>query len=113
LAGTAVLDEQAILTRIGSVDDLVRSTRGVERLARRHWTLVFLLQNPDWEGDGVVLETRGRRHIVLLPELDMETDLYLRAEQPLDTWLRVRTQNVNLPYLESKFALVPAGHSRE
>ena len=57
LRGEPLLDEQAILVRIGSVDDVVRGTRRVERLARHHWTLVFLLQNPDWTGDAIVLET--------------------------------------------------------
>ncbi len=99
-----MLDEKAVLSRIGAVDDLVRGTRRVERFSRQHWTLVFLLQNPKWEGDGIVIETRGRRHIVLLPELDMETELYLRDELPADSTLRLRVQEVRLPYLESKFS---------
>lgn len=106
LRGEPLLDEQAILVRIGSVDDVVRGTRRVERLARHHWTLVFLLQNPDWTGDAIVLETHGRRHSVLLPDLDLETDLYLRQEARLDSVLRVRAQEVRLPYLESRFTAV-------
>lgn len=106
LRGDALLDEQEILLRIGSVAELSSSTRRVERLARQHFTLVYLQQHPDWTGEAIVLETRGRRHIVLMPELDMETDIYLRHEAKLDSRLRVRVQEVRLPYLESRFTAV-------
>ena len=82
--------------------------RQTERLSRQHWTLVHLHNHPDWEGDGIVVETRGpqgrrgrrgARGVVLIPELDLTVPVYLRHELPLNSSIRLGKPVANVPAL--------------
>ncbi len=103
LHGQTLMTQQEILERIGSTTSIQRDLRRAERLSRRHWTHSYLLAHPKWQGEGVVVEHHGRRHVVILPDLDLETDIYLLNTYPLDSRLRLEIQDVNLAYLETRF----------
>lgn len=79
-----LLDEQAITERVGAAEAVRGDARYAERLSNEHWTLVYLLQNPDWRGEGVVVEQYGQRSKVLIPELAYETQIYLRGNVDLN-----------------------------
>jgi exoribonuclease-2 len=74
-----------------------------ERLARRHWTLVYLKRNPTWSGEAVLVDKRGSRSSLLIPELELETQLYLNEDVPLDSLVSLRLSQVDLPELEVHF----------
>ena len=103
LHGRPLLKEQAISERIAACELTRRDLRTAERLSREHWTLAYLLQQPHWQGEGIVVEQSGRRHRLLLPELALETDLYPRRDYPLDSVLRLGRQDVQLAYLAARF----------
>ena len=77
--------------------------RQTERLSNSHWTMVFLQQNPDWTGEGVVIEKHGSRALVLIPDLALETEMYLRQDYSLDGILAVAVTEVNIPELVAHF----------
>ena len=60
-------------------------------------------QNPDWLGEGVVVDYRGKRSVVLIPDLALESQLYLRKDVSLDGKVQLRIEEVDLPYLEAHF----------
>jgi exoribonuclease-2 len=103
LAGSKLLSLEEVTERVGSADAVIGSVRRVERYSNKHWTLVYLQQNPDWSGDGVIVDRRGARSHVLLPEIALETNLYLRKDLDLDQNVRLRIGGVNLAYLEADF----------
>jgi len=103
LRGDEVLDQQALIERVGNTEALAGILAQAEMLARRHWTLVYLLQHPEWQGEGVIVEVNGLRGVALIPELALETVIHLRAETSLDTVLRLGVRAVNLPELEAHF----------
>jgi exoribonuclease-2 len=103
LAGRPLLDGQDVMERVGAADAITGSARWAERRSITHWTLVYLLQNPDWQGEGVVVDFRGKRVVLLLPDLALETELYLRKEVSPDGKMQLRIENVDLPYLETHF----------
>lgn len=105
LQGGTPLDSQQILALIGEADEVSRDVRRVERLSNRHWSSVYLLQHPAWQGKGIVVELHGRRHVVLLPQLGLETSLYLRQELPLDSKVELKLREVDLVNLEPSFSL--------
>ncbi|MBP7998773.1 MAG: RNB domain-containing ribonuclease [Chloroflexi bacterium] len=105
LTGQPLLNEQAILERIGSADAVSGTMRQAERLSNQHWTLVYLQQNPDWQGEGVIIEKRGSRDLVLFPDLAWESELYLKKDLPLDTYLTFTCTGLNLPEREAFFRL--------
>lgn len=108
LQGRTPLSEQAILERIGAVDLIQRDVRRAERLSRQHWTLVYLLKNPDWQGEGIIVEKHGRRLVAVLPDLDLETDLYLPGDHALDSSVLLEIQDISLPYLTTRFTSLTA-----
>ncbi len=105
LRGEDVLDEQSVQQRIGATEAVSSNVRWAERRSIEHWTLVYLLQNPEWHGRAVVIEKRGRHDRILIPELSLETNLFQRKNRPLDSEIQVTVSEVNLAFLEAHFKL--------
>jgi exoribonuclease-2 len=111
LQDQTLLEQQQIIERIGATASIQRDLRRTERLSRRHWTLVYLIQHPDWQGEGVIVEKHGRRYSTILPDLDLDTDLYLAAENMLNSSVLLTIQDVNLAYLNTSFTKVTSPQS--
>jgi exoribonuclease-2 len=103
LRGDAMLDTQALMERVGAADAIVGNVRWAERRSIEHWTLVYLIQNPNWRGQGIIVDKRGRRDVILIPALALETQLYQRKELALDSKLIVEINEVELAFLETYF----------
>jgi exoribonuclease-2 len=103
LRGERALESEAVLERIGAVEAVMGGVRQAEQLSDRHWTLVYLRQQPGWRGAGVVIEQRGPSSRVLIPDLGLEVPLRLPAGTPLDSQLSLALNGVNLAQLEAYF----------
>ena len=55
---------------------------------------------------GIIVDKRGAHDVVLIPELGLETRVYRHHELSLDSEVTLQLQDVNLPNLETHFALV-------
>jgi exoribonuclease II len=106
LRGESLLDRQELMERVGAADAAAGAVRRAERLSINHWLLVYLLQHPYWQGEGVVVEKRGARSLVLIPELALETQIYPRKDTLLDQIVRLAVDAVKLPELEASFRLI-------
>jgi len=106
--GSGMLSEAELMARVGAADAVAGAARWAERRSIDHWKLVYLLQNPGWEGEGVVVDHRGTRYVLLVPALALETQLYLRRDQPLNAVMRLQLEEVNLPALEARFRPLPS-----
>ncbi len=103
LRGKPLLDEQAVMERVGAAYAVSGDVRYAERLSNAHWTAVYLLRQPDWAGEGIVVDRRGKRDLVLLPALGSETSIYKKEATPLDTIVEVELKSVDLPQREAHF----------
>jgi exoribonuclease-2 len=106
LNGGPVLDDQALLERVGAAESMTGSVRQAERLSNKHWTLVYLLQHPGWQGRGVLVDKQRGRGTILIPELDLVTYLHLREDLPVNAELPLELVDVNLPEQEAFFRVV-------
>jgi exoribonuclease II len=106
LNGKPLMNEQEIMNRIGSSAAIVGNAQYLERLSNLHWTLVYLLQHPGWEGKGVVIEKRERYAICLIPEIALETRISSQKELSLNEEIRLRVLSVDLPELTAHFSCV-------
>lgn len=106
LAGQEPLDEKAVMERVGSAMAISGNVRRAERLSIRHWIHVYLSQNPEWQGEGIIIDQRGSRSVILIPKLDLETQLYLPYELPLDSQVTIQLQSVNLTELTTHFSII-------
>ncbi|MBN1483876.1 MAG: RNB domain-containing ribonuclease [Chloroflexia bacterium] len=105
LRGQPLLREHQVLERIGAAMAVNSSVRQAERLSCRHWTLVYLMQHPDWQGEGVLVEKYGRRTTLLIPDLDLETRMQLPGDWPLNSTVPLVLRGVNLPELDAHFGV--------
>jgi exoribonuclease-2 len=103
LRGEGLLEAQDLMKRIGAAEALAGSVSYAERLAIEHWTLVYLLQHPDWKGEGILVERWDRRGKVLVPELGLEPQVHLRQDWPLNSLVPLALVDVDLPTLECYF----------
>lgn len=101
-----LMDSTAVMERVGAADAVSREVRFAERQSNKHWTLVFLAQNPDWTGEAVVVEKRGKRDIILIPDLALDVPIRAKDDRPLNSHLMVKVKHINLPRLEVKFEIM-------
>ena len=106
IRGEPMLNNQALIERIGAAEAIRKDVRWAERQSNEHWVLVYLLQNPGWVGEGLVVDRRGRQALILIPELGLETRIYQRSELDLDSTIRLELEDVNLAQLRANFRLV-------
>ncbi len=101
-----LLSEEQLIERIGSTEAVTRALRQAELLSEKHWTLVYLLQHPDWRGEGILVEKRGKQGTLLIPALALETRVHLNHDLPLDQLVTVALTSVDLPQRDTRFRLV-------
>ena len=105
IKGQTLLTESEVLERVGAAEAVTGSVRQAERLSNKHWTLVYLLRHPGWQGEGVLVETYNKRGLVVIPDLDLETRLHLRQSLPLDSTLWLKLNKVRLTELDTHFKI--------
>ena len=105
LRSETVLDEQEVMERVGAAYAVSGDIRYAERLSNQHWTAVHLLRQPEWTGEGIVVDRRGKRDLVLLPALGTETSIYKKEPTPLNAVVEVGLQSVDLPQREAHFGV--------
>lgn len=106
LSGETPLSRDEIEQRIAISEPAAGQIRRVERLSNTHWKLLWLAQNPEWRGEGVVVESEDQRMLVLIPELAMETRIRSNSPPPPDTRLRVAPREQELTSLTAWFRLL-------
>lgn len=103
LRADPLLTSQELMERLAASEAAGGDIRQAERLSNKHWTLVYLLQHPDWRGEGVAVDKYGQRGLILVPELDLESWQYLPESLPLNSRLSLRVGEINLAALEVYF----------
>jgi exoribonuclease-2 len=106
LAGRPPLHPGQMLERVAFSESVTGSVAQTESLSRRHWTLVYLMQHPDWRSQAVLVEKSNNRGHIIIPALAFEGVIPLRHDLPLDTLLTVKAGTINLPDLEAQFILL-------
>ena len=106
LSGAGLLSSQQISERIAIADLASAKVRRAERLSNSHWKMIYLKQNPEWKGEGVVVEMQDGRTTLLIPELALETKIRMGSELELDSLLNLEIQEVDIPDLLARFRIV-------
>jgi exoribonuclease-2 len=100
ISGTPLISEADMLARMAEAEQGGSNTSRAERLSNRHWTLIHMQQNPDAVYRGVVVDKRGDRGIVMLPELAIEVKMPSMAAYELDQELELKLGSINLTELD-------------
>lgn len=103
LDGRELIDKDDMLMRISEGDAGFQAAHKAERKADMHWTLVYLLQHPDWTGDAVVVDKGGKQPQLFIPALGLETFMGLNGDVALNGTIRVKAGKINLSELTVEF----------
>jgi exoribonuclease-2 len=99
-----LLDTDTVLERISQGDAASSAAVKAERETNLHWTLVYLLEHPDWTGDGVVVDIRGGyQATVLIPSLARQTVITASRQPKLNDVVKLKAGKINLPELSFTF----------
>lgn len=97
-----LIDKDTMLERIAAGDAAARAARQAERNSSTHWTLVYLLQNPQWTGTALCLSKEAKQSVFLIEELGMECALS-GTDCELNGRITVKLEKIDLPSLEVVF----------
>lgn len=106
LNGEKLIDKDTMLMRMSEGDAASQASKKAERNSRMHWTLVYLLDNPEWSGEAVCVEKQQGKALYFISELGLET--FIGGESPveLNGSVKVTVSKINLPELEVVFKIV-------
>ncbi|QSH95757.1 ribonuclease catalytic domain-containing protein [Treponema phagedenis] len=101
--GKPLMPADDLVLRIGAADAATRNAILAERCSKKHWTLVYLLDNPDKIFRAIVLETVGNKAHIIIPALAYEADITVKEPLELNAEISVKAAKIFLPKLESHF----------
>lgn len=104
--GYPVLSAEALSERVQVSNERSLVIRRSERQANQHWKLVYLRDNPGWEGEAVVVELAERKMTLMIPELAMETRVRLDSSCELDQVVNLKLREVDLPSQHAVFSVL-------
>ena len=97
LDGRDLIDKDTMLMRISEGDAGSQAAHKAERKTDMHWTLVYLMQNPDWQGEAICVDNGGKQPQFVIPSLAQETFLTPQKEVQLNEAIIVKAVNINIP----------------
>jgi len=103
LCGRPLIDKDTMLLRMSEGDAAATASHKAERKSNTHWTLVYLLQNPEWTGDAVCVEKQGKSGVFLIPSLGLETVVTPSKVPELNDIIQVKASQIAIPTLEVTF----------
>ncbi|HAP44589.1 MAG: hypothetical protein A2087_04485 [Spirochaetes bacterium GWD1_61_31] len=102
LTRPAPLPADELSLRLGLAAAQASAVRKAERDSTQHWTIAWLLEHPEWSGEGIVVQS-GADSNLFLPELGLETRVKL-PDLPLNSVLPLKFLSADLSNLEIRFA---------
>ncbi len=103
LDGRDLIDKDAMLERLAAGDQAAYACKKAERKSDLHWTLVYLLQNPDWTGEAVCVDFKGNEAVFMIPSLAQQTVFAPSKKLGLNDKILVKAKSVDIPNLSVKF----------
>ena len=90
------LDDSLIKQRITQVNTVISRVNKATRQSIEHFKCLFLKQNNNWSGRGIIVDLNSNKATLLIPEIAMITQLKLNSKAQLDDEIELRAVSINL-----------------
>jgi len=90
------LDDTQIKQRITQVNAVISRVNKATRQSIEHFKCLFLKQNNNWCGKGIIVDLNVNKATILIPEIAMITQLKLKSKAQLEDELKLRVVSINL-----------------
>lgn len=106
LKGEKLIDKDTMLMRMSEGDAAMQASKKAERNSRTHWTLVYLLQHPEWTGEAICVDKQPGKALFFISQLGMETAIGGESPVELNGKVQLKVGKIDLPNLEVVFSFV-------
>ena len=100
--GKKLMDKNTMLMKISEGDAGAMAAKKAERNTNMHWTLVYLLQNPDWTGEAICVDNTQKLPQFSIPSLALETYIGITGIS-LNEKISVKVLKIDLSELSVEF----------
>lgn len=100
--GKKLMDKDTMLMKISEGDAGAMAAKKAERNTNMHWTLVYLLQNPDWTGEAICVDNTQKLPQFSIPSLALETYIGITGIS-LNEKICVKVLKIDLSELSVEF----------
>jgi exoribonuclease-2 len=90
------LDDTQVKKRITQVNAVISRVNKATRQSIEHFKCLFLKQNNNWHGRGIIVDLNGNKATLLIPEIAMITQLKLQSKAQLEDKIELRAVSINL-----------------
>ena len=94
--GKPTLNQQKVKEIIAITNATMPDIGKTTRASNEHYKCLYLMQNPQWKGEAVVVDTRGGKALFLIPELAMMTQIKFKTTPALDEKITLKVSKVDL-----------------
>jgi Exoribonuclease R len=96
ILGEKTLDKERVKEIIGITNATMPDIGKTVRASNDHFKCLYLIQNPNWKGKGVVVDTRGDKALFMIPEIGMMTQIKFKTLPELDEEILLKVVSVDL-----------------
>jgi len=97
------LDDKAIKERIKSINSSMPKVSKASRQSIEHFKCLYLKQNNDWQGEGVIVEVNGEKALINIPSLAMMTQIKFKSKINIEDKVKLKVSSINLFELSVNF----------
>jgi len=90
------LDDTQVKKRITQVNAVISRVNKATRQSIEHFKCLFLKQNNNWHGRGIIVDLNGNKATLLIPEIAMITQLKLKSKATIEDEIELRAVSINL-----------------
>ncbi|MBW5290677.1 MAG: 3'-to-5' exoribonuclease RNase R [Candidatus Ruthia sp. Asou_11_S2] len=106
IKGEDTLGKEDVKKIIGIHNATMSSVGRAVRSSNDHYKCVYLLDNPSWQGEGVVVDTRGDKALFMIPELGMMTQIKFKILPKPDEKIALKVTTVDLVDCRANFKAI-------
>jgi len=103
LRGNKPLSSDDVSARLGFSDAAVTAVVHAERASENHWKMVYLSDKKDSVWDTVATENKGNRWVVIIPQLALETQVFLQRNVSPNDKIKLILKSANIAKGEAVF----------
>lgn len=100
---TPYIPTDELLAKLAMGDMAHKDSQAAERMAKRHFIIVYLIQNPNWISDATVVSFQDGKAYIYISSIGVESFIHLKRKALLNEKIKVKVLDLNLPRLEMSF----------
>ena len=92
-----------LLSKLAMGDMANKDSQIAGRMAKRHFIIVYLMQNPTWIDEATVVSFQDEKAYIYVESIGVEAFIHLKRNVSLNEKIKVKVLSLDLPKLEISF----------